>query len=120
MENGEQVTVSGLLANPEKYHGMCCADPLEPDYNDGDQRIAYIDLSSNRPFIYSFAHGGMTYRPVRMIETIEVDPGERPYVVDRCLAVMAVTKEVYEFGEELTLIADDDGDGVRPLDDQSR
>jgi hypothetical protein len=113
-EDGKNVSVAEILANPAKYHEARFADPLEPDYNNGDRRIAYADLSGKRPYIYSHAHGGATYRLVRMMEVIRVDAGERPRVVDECLAVMAETKEVYEFGEELTLIADDDG-SQRPM-----
>ena len=106
-EDCKKVTVGEVLADPEKYNEMRCADPLEPSYGGDDTRIAYVELSSGKPFIYSHAHGGMLYRLVRTLETIIVERGERPRNVDECLAVMQETRELYEFGRELTLLLDD-------------
>ena len=48
-------TVGDVLKNPDRY--KYCRDPYEPDYGNGNNRIARIYGDK----IYSFAHGGITY-----------------------------------------------------------
>jgi hypothetical protein len=58
LEDRETVTVSQILANPDKFEGERCCDPIEPDYR-GDSRVAIIYPS--RGLIWSHAHGGVSY-----------------------------------------------------------
>lgn len=60
LRDGQVVTVDAILADPEKFDGMRCADPLEPSYGN-DPRIGIIILSDGDPRIYSHAHGGQVY-----------------------------------------------------------
>jgi hypothetical protein len=61
LQGGEHVTVADILADPKRYHGERCADPLEPDYR-SDRRIAHITtLGTGEPHVFSHAHGGMRY-----------------------------------------------------------
>ena len=67
LENGTDVVVAELLADPSKYHGQRCHDPLEPEYH-GDPRVAFISLNNGgRPYIFSHAHGGwLPMSPLQM------------------------------------------------------
>lgn len=60
LKDGQTITVSEVLANPEKYDGARCADPLDPGcYN--DPRIGIIILGDGDARIFSHAHGGQVY-----------------------------------------------------------
>lgn len=57
LRDGTEVTVREILADPDKYNGQACCDPLEPEYHD-DPRIAIICMkAAEGPQIYSWAHG---------------------------------------------------------------
>src|SRR5262249_12867564 len=59
--DGSVLKVGGILDNPGMYDNDSLADPLEgAAYGRGK---AYIHVGADgMPWIYSFAHGGMTYR----------------------------------------------------------
>ena len=61
LSTGVEVTVADLYNEPEKYDGMYCHDPLEPDYggSSGSSTKAWIDIYNNR--IHGHAHGGISY-----------------------------------------------------------
>lgn len=56
----EVVTVDQLLSEPERWHGVTCRDPLEPDYRGGAQ-VGKVFTDQDTPKLYSQAHGGVTY-----------------------------------------------------------
>lgn len=61
LDDGRVVTVLDILADPESFHRLTCADPHEPDYGAG--RNLAIIYSDQRPVrIESLAHGGISYR----------------------------------------------------------
>lgn len=60
-QDGGEVTVAEILANPDKWDGKRFADPIEPTYGN-DSRIAIAVLkNTSTPHIYSHAHGGMRH-----------------------------------------------------------
>jgi hypothetical protein len=63
LADGRWITVADILAEPEKYHGQHCSDPMEPEYAPRSQHIAKIFAVGQRegPAIHSMAHGGLTY-----------------------------------------------------------
>lgn len=54
------VSVGNILRNVDKYHGMTCRDPMEPEY--GSNTVAKIFCNQDTPMIFSNAHGGGNYR----------------------------------------------------------
>jgi len=56
LDDGKNVTVREILANPSVYDGRLCRDPIEPGYDDG-RAVARIKLDG-KPTISSFARGG--------------------------------------------------------------
>ena len=102
-----------MLTDPEKWHQARFADPLEPDYRH-DKRIAYANLESDEPYIWSHAHGGQRYRLVRESADITLRIGERPRALDDALAVIRDRGELFERGGEMVRAP---GDSIRPVND---
>lgn len=67
------VSVGHILADPKRYHAKQCLDPAEPGYR-GTQPTGIIYSDSDRPNIYSLAHGGRVFRLID--ESEQVDPFE--------------------------------------------
>lgn len=60
-EAGEEVTVADVLSDPERFdadRGERLRDPIDPDRDDRDFRIACFVWKEGRPCIYSHAGGG--------------------------------------------------------------
>lgn len=81
LSDGSDVTVGAILADPEKYHGKACRDPLEPDY--GSKTVAKIYVKQDAPLINSNAHGGRFFHlgtPVEagMFSPLPAKAGEGP------------------------------------------
>lgn len=51
------VTVREILADPRRFHGRACQDPLEPNYRGGNW-AAKVYTDGPCPNVHSFAHGG--------------------------------------------------------------
>lgn len=101
MENGTDLTVTELLADPGKYHGQRCRDPLEPDYHD-DARVGFISLNNGgRPYIHSHAHGGSRYILKKPSKTIQILSGESARATDEISNYLSEQGEVYERGQAL-------------------
>lgn len=60
LSDGKTVTVKEILADPAKWHGVTCRDPLEPDY--GSRTVAKIYSDQSQPCIFSQAHYGRVFR----------------------------------------------------------
>lgn len=61
-QGGGTVKVSELIQSPHDWHQTRFADPFEPDYSNGDDRIATaILMKCDEPYIHSHAHGGIKY-----------------------------------------------------------
>jgi predicted P-loop ATPase len=54
---GSHASVLELLENGEKFDGMDCYDPLEPDYGGGRAVAKFYWNDGNPPCIHSLAHG---------------------------------------------------------------
>ena len=63
LPNGTWITAGDILLDPQKYHGLHCRDPFEPEYAPPDAQIARIYTVGQRsgPVINSMAHGGTKY-----------------------------------------------------------
>jgi hypothetical protein len=58
------VSVAEVLAHPEKYHGCCLHDPMEPHYGSAQTAIFYANSQQRNPIIFSHAHGGRKFNLV--------------------------------------------------------
>lgn len=117
LSGGDTVTVGNLLDNPDKYHEMRCADPLEPTYRN-DNRIGYINLrAAGRPYIWSFAHGGQRFTLHRARETVQIIEGERVNIVHKVLELMRIAGGHFCRGGEIVTVSTDSD--VLPRDRES-
>lgn len=109
------VTVSEILDNPLRYHKLKTLDPLEPDY-DGGRTVGIIYSTSSSPKVFSFAHGGQTFKLIRETTDIEVVKGKTHNVVQETLSCLRKAPEVFDFGGVLVSVIDGQ---QRPFDEPS-
>lgn len=102
-QGGNRVKVSDLLEMPEKYHQTRFADPLEPEYND-DSRIAYANLKTDKPYIYSHAHGGRMYKLRKKMPVIIIEGGNSHRVIDKSIEILRGEDDLFEDSKGQTMI----------------
>lgn len=72
----EITTVANVLDNRVKYHKIRTRDPLESNHRGGEYcGILYLDQSS--PCLFSFAHGGVSFKLIRQSISVEVKEGDQ-------------------------------------------
>jgi len=94
------VTVVEVLDDPSRYDGMLTLDPLEPDY-DGGRVVGKLYTAGARPNLFSFAHGGRTFRLMRQPARIEIVKGRTHDVVQATLETLRRASEAFDFGGAL-------------------
>ncbi len=99
------VTVGAILDDPPGFHGRLTRDPLEPDYG-GGRAVGKLFLYGGPPNLFSFAHGGATYRLVRQPEAIEVVTGRMRDVVEQSLEALRKLPDVFDFGNDVVKCID--------------
>lgn len=93
------LTVEEILANPAKYHGALCLEPLEPEYDDY-RVVGKIFLDSN-PSIHSFAYGGRTYKLCRQQSSVEWRVADSAVSVIDTIEVLRTNGSFYDYGNQL-------------------
>ncbi len=106
------VTVGEILDDPARFHHAMTLDPIEPEYL-GHKVIGKLFLYSARPNLYSFAHGGTTYKLSRQPHDIELVAGKTSEAVNNTLEILRKSPEVYDFGDSLSIV---DQGILHPLD----
>ena len=56
----QEILVAEVLSDPDRYDGLRCLDPLEPDYDTSG--CANLYLAEGREVLHSYAHGGKDYK----------------------------------------------------------
>lgn len=107
----EPVKVSDLLDNRDRWHGCLTRDPMEPGY-DGARLVGRLFLLQARPTIYSFAHGGKTYRLHRAPARVELVKGHTAEAATATIELLRRDPVTFDFGGQLALA---DGGRVHPL-----
>lgn len=103
LEGGERVNVLAVLDEPARYHGKLTLDPVEPEY-DGKRAVGKLYLFNARPCLYSFAHGGASYKLERQPARIERVRGREYDAAEALLDRMRQSPEVYDYGPELVTV----------------
>lgn len=116
-DNGSQqaLTVGDVLDNPDRYHNCLTLDPIEPDYQ-GDKTVGKLYLMGAHPRLYSFAHGGKTYKLSRPPARVELVKGRTVEAVEQVLSIMRRAPDVFDFGGPLVNATDG---RVYPLDEHA-
>ncbi len=108
------LTVAQILDDPDKHHGLKCADPLEPDYGN-DPRIAWVNLrAAGRPYLWSHAHGGCRFTLHRALKSIRIEGGELPAICRKTLELMRIDGALFDRGGELVRMGGGALYGVTP------
>lgn len=100
LADGREVTVVDILTSPEKFHQQQTFDPVEPDY-DGGRVVGKLYLIGGRPNLFSFAHGGITYRLQRELSRIQVVKGGSYDMSLATVSVMRQSKDFYNYDKAL-------------------
>lgn len=116
-DNGNQqaLTVGEVLDNPERYHNSLTLDPIEAEYQ-GGKTVGKLYLMGARPRLYSFAHGGKTYKLSRPPARVELVKGRTVEAVEQVLGIMRRAPDVFDFGGPLVTATDG---RVYPLDEHA-
>ena len=105
VESGEliELSVTEILASPEKYDGRLTLDPLEPSY-DGARLVGKLFLRNGKANLYSFAHGGCNYRLRVSIPRIQLIQGRTFDATNKLLDMLRDSSDLFDFGDDLVSI----------------
>ena len=109
----ESVTVATILSDRERWHGVLCRDPLEPEYG-GGRMVGRLYLLQLKPTLHSFAHGGTTYRLAQATRTIMLMAGGTADAVNETIAALRVDPLSFDFGGQLATVEDGNVDVLTP------
>lgn len=102
---GNVVLVGELLADPRRYNGCLCLDPMEPDYNNKSV-VGKIYLGGARPLIYSMAHGSQKFFLTRKRHQVFIADGCTEATTDTCLRLLRGNNVLYRRGKYLAEISE--------------
>ncbi len=111
----QAVSVSTVLDDPARFHGLTTLDPIEPDYKN-KKIVGKLYVSGARPRLHSFAHGGRTFQLIRQPTEIELVKGKTHETVITTLEHLRRNPCIFDFGGALVTV--DEG-RIKPLDDPS-
>ena len=106
LDNGDFITVSEVLENPNRYHKAKTKDPIEPEYNNS-KTVGILYLLGSAPRLFSQAHGGQSFTLLRQPRMIELKRGR---TTDAVYQVLEFLREQHDlFDKEGLLIQITDG-----------
>lgn len=94
--------VGELLKDPNRWHGALTLDPLEPEYG-GHKPVGKLFLHG-APTLFSFAHGGASYRLLPALREVQLVTGRTNEAVDNCLAALREDPTTFDFGDALATV----------------
>ena len=103
LADGQSVTVSDVLDNWQQWHKKKTLDPLEPEHRNYEEcGILYLTGSEAR--LFTFAHGGMTFRLARQPRRIVYGKGRQSAVADELAQALASQGDIFfSCGTDLVL-----------------
>lgn len=91
------VTVADALDKWQEWHKKKTLDPLEPDHRNFEEcGILYLSGAEQR--LFSFAHGGMTFRLSRQPKRVEYRRGRQSTVADELAHALASQGDIFYSG----------------------
>lgn len=109
------VSVGQILNDRHRYHGRITRDPLEPGY-DGGRPTGKLFLLDARPTLFSFAHGGRSFRLIRSPQRVEIVTGRVADATEATLEVLRNDPAMFDFGGQVALA---EGGRVLALDEHA-
>jgi len=110
--DGGEKTIGELLDDPDRWHEMRMPDPMEPEYA-SDPRIAIAYIKQHTPIIWSWAHGGITYRLINTTDEALNRETEDKAEIERLAALSKL-----EYGKVRKPKAKEIGIPVKILDEE--
>jgi hypothetical protein len=97
LPEGGHVTVREVLDNWQQWHQRKTLDPLEPEHR-GGEACGILYLSGYEPRLFSFAHGGVTYRLARQPTKIMFQAGKQSTVADELAQALSAQGDIFYSG----------------------
>jgi hypothetical protein len=92
-----KISVLEILSDPERWHGMRCYDPMEPDHYN-DERIGVIYAKDRN--LFSHAHQ-TNYRLDTRIEKVTYKESRLDLTTDQMIRALARHPYIFERGEDI-------------------
>ena len=104
LEDGRTVTVKDVLANPVEFHLAKTKDPIEPEHRGGEFcGILYLDQPV--PLLFSWAHGGGSYKLIRQEVSVEIREGDRNISSKAIAHALLAYEDLYYSGSALVYVS---------------
>lgn len=97
LPEGRHVTVREVLDNRQQWDKRKTLDPLEPEHR-GGEACGILYLSGYEPRLFSFAHGGVTFRLARQPTKVMLQTGRQSVVADELAQALAAQGDVFYSG----------------------
>ena len=105
LDDLQEVLVSELLNNPQKYHGRITKDPLEPEY-DGYKNVGKLYLLGGIPTLHSFAHGVRKYKLIPGLKKVKISKGSLAEASDAVIKLMKIQSDLFDRSGDLVKVID--------------
>ena len=97
LPEGRYVSVKEVLDNWQKWDKCKTLDPLEPEHRGGED-CGILFLAGSEPRLFSFAHGGMTYRLARQPIKVVMQRGRQSSVADELAQALSAQGDIFYSG----------------------
>lgn len=97
LPEGRYVTVREVLDNRQLWDKRKTLDPLEPEHR-GGEACGILYLSGYEPRLYSFAHGGVTFRLARQPIKVTLQAGKQSSVADELAQALSAQGDIFYSG----------------------
>lgn len=105
LNDGAALTVEIILNAPDKYHGLYCYDPLEPETGRSKGRI--YSRTGGKPYIWSYLHGGRKFYLIRARKTLQIMQGERYRLAGEICDTARLDGNIFSRGGEIIRLTPD-------------
>lgn len=112
MPDGTYLSVQTVLDNRVKYDKVKTLDIANPAHR-GGEACGILFLSGSTPCLYTFAHGGITYKLVRQQVSVDYDPLAVTKACEEIAEAVVAHGDVYKIDDERVVY---ENGRFRPLD----
>lgn len=95
LHDNTEVTISEILASPEKFHNVTTKDPLEPEY-DNYKNVGILYVLRGSPILVSQARGQKVYSLLQQPQFIELVKGRTYDAMNQVLIVLREQPNVFD------------------------
>ncbi len=98
LTGGKYVTVADVLDNWQEWDKKKTLDPLEPDHRNFEE-CGILYLTGTEQKLYSFAHGGITFRLARQPTRVLYRKGRQSPIADELAQALSAQGDIFLSGE---------------------